>query len=78
MAQARRFLLLVLCLQILLTSEAHAYLDPGTGSFIFQMIVAGVVGTAVTLKMYWRQFKAFLRRDRGAEETSKSDSSGTT
>jgi hypothetical protein len=76
MAEATRLLLCLLCLQVLLPSEAHAYLDPGTGSFVFQMIVASIVGAAVTLKMYWRQAKTFLlRRDRGANEASESDTS---
>lgn len=61
-----RFLLLLLCLQIAFASTAHAYLDPGTGSFIFQAIIAGLVGASVTLKMYWGQVKAFLSRKRGA------------
>jgi len=40
--------------------QAHAYLDPGTGSYVFQMMIAGLVGAAFAIKMYWRRIKAFF------------------
>ena len=40
-----------------------AYLDPGTGSFVFQIIIAGVVGGLYTIKTYWRNIKGFFRKD---------------
>jgi hypothetical protein len=44
--------------------EAHAYLDPGTGSLLLQGILALIAGAAVTLKLYWGKFKSFFVRDR--------------
>jgi hypothetical protein len=38
---------------------AHAYIDPGTGSFIFQVIAAAVLGTAFNFKFFWRKIKSF-------------------
>jgi hypothetical protein len=43
-------------------SRAHAYLDPGTGSYIFQLIIAGIVGLAFLLKVYWKKIKAFFAK----------------
>ena len=40
-----------------------AYLDPGTGSFVFQIIIAGVVGGLYTIKTYWRNIKGFFKKD---------------
>ena len=40
---------------------ADAYLDPGSGSFIIQMIIASVAGAAYALKMYWNRIKAYVR-----------------
>ena len=37
-----------------------AYLDPGTGSFIFQMLIAGFVGGLFALKLFWARVKTFL------------------
>jgi hypothetical protein len=36
------------------------YLDPGTGSYIFQVLIAGLVGAGFALKMFWVQIKAFM------------------
>ena len=46
----------------------QAYLDPGTGSFVLQAVLAGVVGVLTIGKLYWRRLKSFvLRRDVGDE-----------
>jgi hypothetical protein len=37
-------------------SSAHAYLDPGTGSMILQILLGGVAGMAVAIKLYWHKF----------------------
>jgi hypothetical protein len=38
-----------------------AYLDPGSGSMILQMIAGGTAAVAVTAKLYWRRVLKFLR-----------------
>jgi hypothetical protein len=38
-----------------------AYLDPGSGSMILQMIAGGTAAVAVTMKLYWRRVMKFLR-----------------
>jgi hypothetical protein len=32
---------------------AYAYLDPGSGSFMLQVLFGGVAGAVVLFKMYW-------------------------
>jgi hypothetical protein len=39
----------------ILTSSAHAYLDPGTGSMILQVLLGGVAGLALAGKLYWHK-----------------------
>lgn len=56
-------------------SNAWAYLDPGTGSFILQMLLGGVAGMLVVGRLYWEKLKlaigrTFNRRP-SAEETEK-------
>lgn len=53
---------LALFFQLALVADANAYLDPGTGSFIFQTIIALVVGSAFALKTYWQRLKAMFGR----------------
>lgn len=40
--------------------KAYAYLDPGTGSLILQMIIAGLLGASFAIKVYWKKIKAFF------------------
>lgn len=40
--------------------SAHAYLDPGTGSYIFQILIAGLLGAAFAVKVFWARIKSFL------------------
>jgi len=44
--------------------DAHAYLDPGTGSLLLQGILALIAGAAVTFKLYWAKLKGLFVRDR--------------
>jgi hypothetical protein len=37
-----------------------AYLDPGTGSLVLQMSVAGLLGSMFVLKTFWQQIKRKL------------------
>lgn len=45
---------------LLLPRDAHAYLDPGTGSYVLQMIIAGVLGAAFAIKMSWFRIRRFF------------------
>jgi len=51
---------LAMVFQLALAADADAYLDPGTGSFIFQTIIALVVGSAFAIKTYWQRIKVMF------------------
>jgi hypothetical protein len=36
------------------------YVDPGSGSYLVQVIIAAVLGAAFWIKMYWLRIKAFF------------------
>ncbi len=38
-----------------------AYIDPGSGSMILQMILGGLAAAAVFLKVFWHRILVFLR-----------------
>ena len=42
-------------------TDAYAYLDPGTGSMLLQLIIAGVLGLTFTVKLYWRRMTGFFQ-----------------
>jgi hypothetical protein len=53
--------LAVLFLLLFLERPAHAYLDAGTGSLIIQLLLAGLSGVAVFLKMIWTRLRDFFK-----------------
>jgi hypothetical protein len=53
-----------------------AYLDPGSGAVIIQMIVGGVAALGVMIKVFWRRIRKLLGRNPEgpqAETVSRSD-----
>ena len=51
--------LLVFLFLVLSTQQVHAYLDPGSGSYLLQLLIAGAVGGLFTIKTFWLQIKTF-------------------
>ncbi len=45
---------------LLCCGRAYAYLDPGTGSYVLQIVIAAAAGAAFTLKLFWRRIKLHI------------------
>jgi hypothetical protein len=45
-----------------------AYLDPGSGSMIIQLILGGAAAVAVGAKFYWKRLLSFLHIRKPTEE----------
>ena len=60
--QYQVFLLMIIPLMIYQFSvpDVFAYIDPGTGSMIIQMIIGGLVGTGIAVKVFWYRIKSAL------------------
>lgn len=52
---------LVVLLALGFSPNAFAYLDPGSGSYLLQMAVAGVLAGMFTMQMYWVRVKDWFR-----------------
>ncbi len=64
-----RSILLVLIALIVIPQSASAYLDPGVGSMIWQLLVAVGLGVAFSVRMYWQKLKdRFSRKTDNHEE----------
>ena len=37
-----------------------AYIDPGSGSMLLQVLLGGIAGVAVAVRMYWHRLRAFF------------------
>lgn len=49
---------IIVLLLLILPLPAHAYIDPGAGSAVIQVIIASIVGGLFGLKVLWQKFKA--------------------
>ncbi len=48
------------------------YLDPGSGSFIFQLIIASLLGAAVVIRAYWKRI-AGIFKNTSEEDTEEEE-----
>ena len=46
---------------LLLPRLARAFLDPGTGSYLFQLLIAGLLGGVFVLKLFWARIRGWCR-----------------
>lgn len=68
------FLVLLLVLfACLIPAAAFAYIDPGTGSFVIQGIIAAVVGAGVVVKMFWHRIKSAFGGKSALEDDDADD-----
>ena len=46
---------------------SYAYLDPGTGSILLQVILGGMAAIGVAFKLYWHRIRTAFRRTQSSE-----------
>ena len=53
-------------------TDTEAYLDPGTGSMLLQVILGGVAAVGVAIKLYWHKLRAAfgMAKKKDAEDES--------
>lgn len=56
-----KFALLILLI-LLFPENAYAYLDPGSGSYFFQIILGVLLGGLISLKVFWKKVKSLVIR----------------
>lgn len=56
-----------------MTNSVLAYIDPGTGGIVLQMLAAGFFGALFAVKLFWRKIKGFFtgKKDRDEECCAK-------
>ena len=52
---------------------AFAYLDPGTGSMLLQLLLGGIAGGLMVVKLYWARLKQLFsgRKSDAADHAEK-------
>ncbi|MES2720907.1 MAG: hypothetical protein V4688_00465 [Pseudomonadota bacterium] len=46
-----------LTLMMAASTNAYAYLDPGTGSMLLQSLIGAIAATGMVLSLYWQRVK---------------------
>ena len=54
-------------MMIMLEAPLQAYLDPGSGSMLIQLLLGGVAAGAVVLRMFWQRLISRLPGRHGQE-----------
>ena len=50
------------------------YLDPGSGSFLIQLLIAALLGGAVALRAYWGKIKGWFGfKSQSSEDDDESE-----
>jgi len=65
----KRLCVFVIISKILLTANLFGYIDPGTGSYLLQILLAGLLGAAFAIKMFWQNIKNFFKKLFNKEES---------
>ena len=60
-----KFVLFLLILGIIYPPQAHAYLDPNTGSMIIQAIIAGLATLGFTFNLWKDKVISFFKKEKG-------------
>jgi hypothetical protein len=53
--------------------SGDSYLDPGSGSVLIQLLIAGLVGAAFVLKASWSKIKGFFSRSKTPKDEKSED-----
>ena len=54
-------------------AQTDAYLDPGSGSMLVQLLLGGIAGAAVIMKLGWERFKDMFRSSSAKGRETKPD-----
>ncbi len=49
----------IVAVLLITVAPAHAYIDAGSGSYVLQMLIAGLLGLVFTIKLSWQRLKTF-------------------
>ena len=58
---------------MLMITDAVAYLDPGTGSMLLQVILGGIAAIGVAIKLYWHKLRAAMGMARKPDPEDETD-----
>ena len=52
----------IISYSLIVPLSANAYIDPGTGSLLIQIVLATLLGASFAIKLMWTKIKRLFRR----------------
>tara|TARA_Y100000816_G_C25556855_1_gene301032 strand:+ start:191 stop:400 length:210 start_codon:yes stop_codon:yes gene_type:complete len=66
-----KLLLSIFLISFILTLNAYAYIDPGSGSIILQALLGALAAIGASISIYWSKFKNLFKRKKKIEKDKK-------
>ena len=60
-------------LNVFILNQRFFYLDPGSGSFILQMLIAGLLGAGLGITIFWNRIKSLFGKGAPRQEEDDED-----
>ncbi len=48
-----------------------AYLDPGSGSIVLQVLLAGLMAVGIIIKVFWKKIKGIFTRSTASKDNDR-------
>jgi len=55
----------------IMATDLYAYLDPGSGSMLLQVLLGGIAALGVAIKLYWHKLIRLFRKSDPAQSEEK-------
>jgi hypothetical protein len=65
--------IVALILTLCFSPNAHAYLDPGSGSYMLQILLGTLVAGFFAIKQYWHRLKHFFKERFGKKDDKRNE-----
>jgi len=59
---------MIVCFCLMFPLRSQAYVDPGTGSMVLQIVLAGIFAVSFFLKLGWSRLKKWFSRSSQVED----------
>jgi|GEM_PF-1441915 len=59
--KAREIIILTFLISLASPRCSYAYIDPGSGSYFLQLILAALFGALYAVKIFWSKIRVFFR-----------------
>ena len=56
---------------LLMAAPAYAYVDPGTGGMLIQLVTGGIAGLLVLTRLFWSRIRDVFRRQPASPHTAR-------